>query len=1085
MELMGTAAEAATSGGAGLDAADLEGSAAEAARAGVSSGVNSGTGVGSGTRAIFVLCSGAEVITRQLSIFFSGFLTNFLGAQFWSSKRDDHPPPCSNLIRPSNPGLGLVQTLIIAILLCGSENWTLLKMEINKMEFFLNVMLQANLGRILTRVSIGHCSTANYSSTNNYQCRRSGQAAKQRRLGDERTRVGLNPEQQRQRFRSLELRENGKPFVMAQQLRNTCRRWLLAGGSDINQIIDCVVLEQFIAWLLKKTAQWVQCHRPTSLELAIILAEDQMVACHGVGETLPSVSLSLSSLLLPGLYQIPVSIKGGTSGLKRHTCKANSGKNQPSIASFIKRKLPSGVKSRLTDKIARMCSQDLRPFAVVEGKGFTNVAQELLDIGAKYGSNVQVEDILPCARTVSRHVEGEYEKIKLLVMEELRQEFGILSNDTAFVTDNGSNVVAAFKDYVRLSCAGHNINLILKHVFDQLDEDNPVHSSIIKLFKDTKTLVTHFKRAGLQKALDQSLKQSVETRWNTRLAMLQSVNDALRSGKLHDILLRRNELRYLNNIDCELLEDIIQLLKPFDEATRHLSTDQTPTLHLVLPTKATLLRGLSIQDGDSVIVKERGKGFTNVAQELLDIGAKYGSNVQVEDILPCARTVSRHVEGELQKALDQSLKQSVETRWNTRLAMLQSVNDALRSGKLHDILLRRNELRYLNNIDCELLEDIIQLLKPFDEATRHLSTDQTPTLHLVLPTKATLLRGLSIQDGDSVIVKELKGKLAQAVEMKFKVHLYHKVATALSPSLRSFLRKTLNGQEYEEVINTLTALTETAGTEERVRGLVEKEGPPPEQGAMEVHNFFASCVEEEERKEDSGDMESQGRQLVLQYMSDTKLTRFQSLLDFWREMSVFTVFLNLLVIVSISHFKQLHTPTNVLILSLAVADLIAGLILMPVQGMKLIEPCWYFGEIFCSIFPLILYVVVTASLGNLVIISVDRFIAVNDPLRYPLKMGHASPRSTYWPHMKTEESQKGNSTRPNSLLGALVTPRMAAVELQVSRHLLIFRKLLKLPEAQYAVEQLRSELGGHYERGEHSYAVRPNSLKEGLASEDD
>ncbi|XP_067278372.1 trace amine-associated receptor 13c-like [Pseudorasbora parva] len=102
--------------------------------------------------------------------------------------------------------------------------------------------------------------------------------------------------------------------------------------------------------------------------------------------------------------------------------------------------------------------------------------------------------------------------------------------------------------------------------------------------------------------------------------------------------------------------------------------------------------------------------------------------------------------------------------------------------------------------------------------------------------------------------------------------------------------------------------------------------------------------------------------------------------------SVFTVFLNLLVIISISHFKQLHTLTNVLILSLAVADLIAGLILMPVQGMKLIEPCWYFGEIFCSIFSLILYVVVTAALGNMIIISVDRYIAVNDPLRYPMKV---------------------------------------------------------------------------------------------------
>ncbi|XP_077093634.1 trace amine-associated receptor 7c-like [Siphateles boraxobius] len=104
--------------------------------------------------------------------------------------------------------------------------------------------------------------------------------------------------------------------------------------------------------------------------------------------------------------------------------------------------------------------------------------------------------------------------------------------------------------------------------------------------------------------------------------------------------------------------------------------------------------------------------------------------------------------------------------------------------------------------------------------------------------------------------------------------------------------------------------------------------------------------------------------------------------------SVFTVFLNLLVIISISHFKQLHTPTNVLIFSLAVADLIAGLILMPVQGMKLIEPCWYFGEIFCSIFPLILYVVLTASLGNMIIISVDRYIAVNDPLRYPMKVNN-------------------------------------------------------------------------------------------------
>ncbi|XP_067255199.1 trace amine-associated receptor 13c-like [Chanodichthys erythropterus] len=102
--------------------------------------------------------------------------------------------------------------------------------------------------------------------------------------------------------------------------------------------------------------------------------------------------------------------------------------------------------------------------------------------------------------------------------------------------------------------------------------------------------------------------------------------------------------------------------------------------------------------------------------------------------------------------------------------------------------------------------------------------------------------------------------------------------------------------------------------------------------------------------------------------------------------SVFTVFLNMLVIISISHFKQLHTPTNLLILSLAVADMIVGLIVIPLMGIRFIESCWYFGETFCSLFLFIVFVVVSASLGNLVFISIDRYIAVSDPLRYTVRV---------------------------------------------------------------------------------------------------
>ncbi|KAM4528844.1 trace amine-associated receptor 1-like [Fundulus diaphanus] len=105
-------------------------------------------------------------------------------------------------------------------------------------------------------------------------------------------------------------------------------------------------------------------------------------------------------------------------------------------------------------------------------------------------------------------------------------------------------------------------------------------------------------------------------------------------------------------------------------------------------------------------------------------------------------------------------------------------------------------------------------------------------------------------------------------------------------------------------------------------------------------------------------------------------------------LSIVTVCGNLLVVISIIYFKQLHTPTNTLILSLAVADLLVGILVFPLSMAFSLSSCTYNESLFCKVRDSLDILFSTCSIMHLCCISVDRYYAVCQPLTYRSKISH-------------------------------------------------------------------------------------------------
>ncbi|KAH9383703.1 hypothetical protein HPB48_025469 [Haemaphysalis longicornis] len=138
----------------------------------------------------------------------------------------------------------------------------------------------------------------------------------------------------------------------------------------------------------------------------------------------------------------------------------------------------------------------------------------------------------------------------------------------------------------------------------------------------------------------------------------------------------------------------------------------------------------------------------------------------------------------LASQLKQTVSQEVSTRWNSKVSMLKSVCSQFEETEAP---LGSRNTPVMESVNQTTLNELIEFLKPFKDASDTLEEANRPTLPLVVLYASTLKEHLEcalVCAVEAVEIEKLKSRARPFLNTQLGISLLHKTAAFLQPQFR-------------------------------------------------------------------------------------------------------------------------------------------------------------------------------------------------------------------------------------------------------------------------------------------------------------